>query len=614
MADMSDEHTYTEKENILYLLHNWFDWDRLSVVLSVLRIPILILIPIVTAFIPKLIIDCIMQKVSIGELIGVIAVCSVVLVGLQWSGAFLASVVSGNTRKIRMHYQMMAFHKILHMDYARLENKTPRQAYEEAKQFFVQKNALPASQGFYEMVLQLCVNTLGIFTFLFVLSSLKPFILGLILVTCVFDYLFLIYLRKREKETNEGLAVLTTKFDYLYRKANDFSAGKEIRIYQFDNLFDSFITSMTSMYTKMIGKLTRQTVEVTVGQALLSMLREGICYAYLIYCVLKQGMIVSDFIFYFGIITGFSAWLLGMTAQINNIKRAIIECDKFRKFIDLPDLEHGEGRSLQQAEASKKDTILEMRNVTFSYPGSKEPVIKNMSLAIKKGENIAIVGENGAGKTTVVKLLCGLYEIESGTLLLQGKGIQSYDRSEIYAMFSAVFQDYFFLPKSIETNISLCDDSQTDHERVDSVLRQVGLYQKIMSLPSGKDTMMIKQVYQDAVQFSGGELQRLLLARALYKKNASILVLDEPTAALDPIAENELYENFSEMTWGKTSIYISHRLASTRFCDRIFFIQDGMVVEAGTHEELMQKKGYYWRMFELQSYYYQEQLAGEEAL
>lgn len=215
--------------------------------------------------------------------------------------------------------------------------------------------------------------------------------------------------------------------------------------------------------------------------------------------------------------------------------------------------------------------------------------------------------QNGAGKTTAIKLLCGLYYPTKGDILINGKSSRVFSSESYFDLFSAVFQDYGFLPMTIAENI--CASTDYDKERLYSAFEKSGIADKINSLNKKENTFMIKDVYKDAVDFSGGEKQKLLLAKAIYK-NAPVLILDEPTAALDPIAENELYLKYNEMTNNKISFFISHRLSSTRFCDRILFIKDGKIAESGTHEELMALKGSYYRMYQLQSYYYKE-MGGE---
>ena len=233
-----------------------------------------------------------------------------------------------------------------------------------------------------------------------------------------------------------------------------------------------------------------------------------------------------------------------------------------------------------------------------------------MNLTIHPGEKLAIVGLNGAGKTTMVMLLCGFYDPTEGRVLLNGQDIREFNRRAYYKLFSAVFQGFSILDITIAECVAQTAQ-EIDLEKVQRCLAQAGLTETMAKFPQGVNTHFGREVYLDGVQLSGGQTQRLMLARALYK-DGPILVLDEPTAALDPIAENDIYQKYSDMTAGKTSVFISHRLASTRFCDRIVFIADGGIAEEGTHQALLAKGGAYARLFAVQSRYYQEGGAQDE--
>ena len=270
-----------------------------------------------------------------------------------------------------------------------------------------------------------------------------------------------------------------------------------------------------------------------------------------------------------------------------------------REYEDIPDnTNRGQGEPLPTGECE-----IEFRNVSYTYFKAEEPTIKNLSFTLHKGERLALVGLNGAGKTTLIKLMCGLYDPTEGEILLNGKPVNVYNRDEYYTLFSAVFQDIEKLPVSIAENISATTYELTDKEKLEKCLKQSGLYDKIESLPDKEKTHIVRALYDDAIELSGGQNQKMALAKALYK-NAPILLLDEPTAALDPIAEQEMYLQYADFSKGKASVFISHRLASTRFCDRIILLENGSIAEIGTHSELMEKGGKYAELFALQSSYY----------
>lgn len=249
-------------------------------------------------------------------------------------------------------------------------------------------------------------------------------------------------------------------------------------------------------------------------------------------------------------------------------------------------------------------------NVSFKYPGHENYVLKNVNLTINDGTKLAVVGVNGAGKTTFIKLIMKLYEPNEGRILLNGVDIKEYNREEYFKIFSPVFQNVECFAMPIYQNISFAEEENTDMDKVNAVLEQSGLKAKIDSYEKGIHTNLLKIFDKEGIDLSGGEKQRLAMARALYK-GGRVVILDEPTAALDALAEDKMYREFEKMIQGKTAVFISHRLGSTRFCDKIAMFEDGTVVEEGTHDELMAKNGKYAYMFQIQSQYYEDKKDSE---
>ncbi|MCC8022212.1 MAG: ABC transporter ATP-binding protein/permease, partial [Clostridiales bacterium] len=571
--------------------------------------PSLVLVPMLSALVPKLMIDSITAQSSPGRLMLLVAGVSALIAGLSWISPFLAGKMDAAAQAARMNYRTMSFHKILHTDYENIESLEGRKKFERSKDFSY-GGRYSASQDFFEMTVQFAVNLTGIVSYLAILSVLHPAMLSVIAATCFLEYLCMRYSLKRERVLIRTIHNAFTYFDYLFRKAMDVPGGKDIRIYGLQKWFLSIAAKATASYTRALGTFTRQFLRVTSLRALLSLIRDLVAYVYLVCCVLYQGMEISDFIFYFGLITGFSAWILGISLQVNFLQQAAEECGRYRAFLEMEE----RGSALKQTSPvfnGQTGYEIAFEHVSFSYQGAREPTLRDLNFRIQPGENIAIVGPNGAGKTTCIKLLCGFYQPSSGTIRINGVPTGTFSKDAYFRLFSTVFQDYCFLPMSVEKNVALCREDQIDPARLALALEQAGLREKIETLPDGAKSLMIRQVYDDAVQFSGGELQKLLLARALYQ-DEPILILDEPTAALDPISENAIYQQYHELTKGKTSFFISHRLSSTRFCDRILYISGGTVREAGTHEELMAKKGRYWSMYQMQSHYYEESAAAPQ--
>ncbi len=449
-------------------------------------------------------------------------------------------------------------------------------------------------------------NFLGIGSYAVMLFVLNPIIVIVIMITTIGTFWILKRNSDWSYKNKDNWTGLDRKIEYVMRIMGDFSQAKDLRIYGLGEwLFDVFNQTFT-------GRMNWRKTELLYNfkndflTALLSLTRDVVSYSLLVYVIIERGLTGADFVFYFGVVGGFSTWLSGMVNDFSELIKHNLGFCELREFLDYPN-KTNRGKGI---EVPKDSFSIEFKNVSFRYEGNGEDTINNLSFKIEKGEKIAFVGVNGAGKTTLVKLICGLYEPSSGDILIDGKSIKEYNIFEYYRLFSVVFQDIFLMPQSVKNNIVGGEFNEFDKDKLNNVIELAGLKTKLDNLPNGIETNLVKTVHEKAVEFSGGEIQRLALARALYKDGKALL-LDEPTAALDPIAESKIYDRYNEMTKGHTSVFISHRLASTRFCDRIFMFEKGKIIEEGTHQSLMQKGGKYSEMFEVQSHYYKENIDTE---
>ncbi len=585
------------KQNFRYMIKNWISWDKKSLIYFFIRVPALVLQPIITAYIPKAIIDCINEGVTTERLITVIALLSLLLTLTIWMDPFMNELIQGGARIVRMRYAVMAFEKNLKTDYANIENLEKREIQKRAENFY--SGRWSGGQNFINNCNFFCVAVVGVITSSALILKIDAFMILVILATCMGQFFILRIINKNIKENMDRRYKFRTKFDYFYKNSKNTAAAKDIRLYGFQDYFIKALADSLYCIEKTIAKYTRQCAAFDAITALLNLIREAVAYAYLVYLVTKGRITVSDFVFYFGIITGFSNWVVNLVFSYSRIEQCCNECAAYRAYIESED-NSDKGKEFTDKEIS----TVEFKNVCFKYPCAEKDTLKNINVKFSGNENIAIVGENGAGKTTLIKLLCGLYEPTDGEILINGESTADISKSSLFDLFSAIFQDYYFLPMTIAENLTA--EINYNNNRLWQAFEKAGIADKINSLKDKEKSLMDKAVYKNAVDFSGGEKQKLLLAKAVYK-NAPVLILDEPTAALDPIAENELYLKYNELTQNKLSFFISHRLSSTRFCDRILFISDGKIAEEGTHEELMALKGGYYKMYQLQSYYYQEQ-------
>lgn len=446
-------------------------------------------------------------------------------------------------------------------------------------------------------------NVLGFLVYLGLLSGLNPLLAGVVIVTTAVGY----FVNKRINEWGyrhrEEEQAYLKKMGYIKKVDTQRVFAKDIRIFGLRQWLDDVWFSTLNLYRAFVARREKIYIWTNIVDLLLALLRNGIAYAYLLYLTLTKGMSAAEFLLYFSAASGFTQWVTGILDQFSALHKESLEISTVREFLEWPEpfkFEDGEPLTPERGKGYE----IRLENVSFRYPEAEKDTLKDINLTIHPGEKLAIVGLNGAGKTTLVKLVCGFLDPTEGRVLLNGEDIRKYNRRDYYALFSAVFQDFSMLEASVAENVAQRVEGM-DEERIWACLEQAGLTEKIQSLPDGIQTKLGRQVYEDGVELSGGQTQRLMLARALYK-DGPILALDEPTAALDPIAENDIYRKYNEMTAGKTSLFISHRLASTRFCDRILFLADGIIAEEGTHESLIALGGGYAKLFEVQSQYYQE--------
>lgn len=587
------------KDNLKYMIRNWMAWDKKSLIFFVVRVPALVFQPIVTAYIPKAMIDCITEGVTTKKLIEIIALLSLLLTLTIWLDPFMQELVRGGARIVRMRYAVAAFRKNLNTDYVNIESLEKREVQKRAEDFYNARWS--GGANFIDMLNYFCVAIVGVISSCALIYKLNAAMILLIAVTCGIEFFIQHTLTKKRRENLNAKTEPNNRFNYFYKLCKDGKSAKDIKIYGFKDYFIKALAKSLYDIEKIYAKYTHQCIASDGISALLNAARESVAYIYLVYLVTKSRLSVSDFIFYFGIITGFSNWVISLGYSVNQIEMCCNECAAYRKYIEEKDTSD-DGTALQ----SKCVESIEFCNVSYKYPSSQTPTLKNINIKFGGNENVAIVGENGAGKTTLIKLLCGLYSPTDGKILMNDTDTVGIAKNSYFDLFSVIFQDYRFLPMTIQQNITA--SSEYDRGKLYAAFEQAGILEKINSLPQKENSLMDREVYKDAVDFSGGEKQKLLLSKAVYK-DAPILVLDEPTAALDPIAENELYLKYNELTKDKLSFFISHRLSSTRFCDRILFLSDGKIAEEGTHEELMAKKGKYYKMYQIQSYYYKEQEA-----
>ncbi len=460
-----------------------------------------------------------------------------------------------------------------------------------------------AAEAIWDTWEKLLGAVLGFIVYLLLLSDLHPLLLCLVTATAAASYFIHRKVQNWSYEHRQEENAYFNQMYYAKETMADRKAAKDIRIFGLQSWIGEVWESGYRLYRAFQIRKERHLLWITFADMLFGFLRNGAAYAYLIWLTLSKGLSASDFLLYFNAVSGFTEWVKQLLEQFGTLNTQSLDLSAVREYLEWSELFLFEdGKSLSGDKTGSWE--LKLEHVSYRYPEASEDTIRDVDLTIRPGEKLAVVGVNGAGKTTLVRLLCGFVDPTQGRVLLNGEDIRQYNRRDYYQMFSTVFQDFIVVEATVAQNVAQ-QVEDIDRAKVERCLKTAGLTEKIASLPQGMDTHIGRSIYEDGVELSGGETQRLMLARALYK-DGPILVLDEPTAALDPIAENDIYLKYNEMTADCTSVFISHRLASTRFCDRIIYMDHGQICEEGTHESLLKQQGEYAKLFEVQSQYYAE--------
>lgn len=567
-----------------------------------ISIAVKVAMPVLEMYIPKIVISEITNGESWQSLVAVVLMVTLPLALLNGFSKLCERCVYDKKILMGSHYIYKISQKGLTTDYANRETESFRTLQQESYQMCQGNESI--LRNVYYVWIGFFSGLLGFVFYSAVLTQLNIFVLLFLIITTTASYFIGLKVSKWAAENNPELTRYHHKLGYVDTVAEDIKSAKDIRLYSMEGWLQRIYSSNIEMIAKWYKRYDKLVSKTTIANSSISLAREGIAYGYLIYLALASRISVGDFVLYFSAITGFSGWLQNIIGQLGEIKRTSMYISKFRNFLDYPETYKREGGDSVEGKL-KAPCRIQLKNLCYRYLGAENDTLQNINLTIEPGEHIAIVGLNGAGKTTLVKLICGLIDPTQGEILYDGVDIKKYNRIEFYRLFSAVFQQYSLLALSIEEVVAETALGKLDGSRVEECLKIAGLWEKISSHPNGVKSLYDKSINDTAAAFSGGEIQKLLLARAVYK-DAPVLILDEPTAALDPIAENRLYENYHSITAKKTSVFISHRLASTRFCDRIILINNGKIEEAGTHSQLLQRQGFYYELFETQAKYYRE--------
>ena len=558
--------------------------------------------PFVLLIIPKYILDELASERRVDVTLRYIAYYAAAVVGFNLISLIISRFGSDQSMKIDHRVAMDQHTKWLHMDYDKFENGRVRDL--EARSV----SAAEPRNFAEDKVLGFISNLIRLGGYTYIIMSLHPIMILFILTVIAANTLIARRSAKLGYEYTTAMTRLSRRFNYIFRTMVDFKVGKDVRINGADSWLKSKFEKESEEYIRDHRAQQRKLLGINTLSDIIGLIQTVVMYGYCGYLAISGGITVGSFTVFLGALTAFTGTFNEFVKRFPALGLLSKYIDDYREFLRCA--EH-EGKELETSDISAlpEHCDIEFVNVSFKYPDTDRYVLKNINIKIKAGERLSIVGYNGAGKSTFIKLLCRFYKPTEGKILLGGVDISTYPLPEYRRRLAVVFQDYQLFYMSVRYNIVL--NLEEDPERVRKALAESGILEKIEGLENGIDTSYGRILYYHSRDFSGGETQKIACARAYYR-DSPIVILDEPTSALDPVAETQLYGRFNEILGDKTAVYISHRLASVKFCDSIAVFADGELVERGTHAELMKKNGIYADMFTKQAHYYIENGTDEE--
>lgn len=595
-------HVKNIRETIRYLFTEVWQYKKAYFRVYCIDILIKSIQPFINILFPKYIIDEFLGQRNLKRIVCLIAL----MIVLNLLFGIILVLTSENLYKkyyinIQHFFETKIGFKIMNMRFESTENKKILEKIQNAKDglSYGYSGGIQGVAGSFSEMLTGVITLLGTVG---LIMAKSPVLVILVVINVTINSL--VNGKKNELQVSnfQILSSITRSFNYFHVALADIRYGKDLRLYNASEMMLSKADSYNYEQTNIMKQQSKNIFKYVRITNLNMAVTAGLSYLYLGYLALTGSLSIGDFSM---MAVSSSAFLNSLNSILKEILELQKKCSYAYEYVNFM-----KSNQYMNANGMKKINdvnkyVIEFKNVSFTYPEYDNETLKNISIRIQNGEHLSIVGLNGSGKTTFIKLLCRLYPVSKGEILLNGTNILEYDFNEYIKLIAVVFQDFSLLPFRIKENITLENTDKIEDKELDSLLKKVGLDMKINDLDLGIHTHVFKY-YDKKTGFepSGGEQQKLAIARALYK-DAPIIVLDEPTAALDPIAEYEVYKQFNDLVYGKTAIYISHRLSSCKFCDKIAVFSEGKISEYGTHEELIQKpNGLYNEMFHAQAQYY----------
>lgn len=588
---------YSSFQNCIYVLKDCLVYTPVVIVLAVFLAVASSAAAVSGTYIPAMIVKGLEENWGMERIIWVVAMLALAVAALNLLNMVCQALYSAQKSKCRQQFILYLDQKVMNIDYQYLEKAETQVKINQAADLLYTSSDAVGIHEIHEGMKDLLSVALGITACAVLLKQLHfgmvLFVFVISMCNAVLNLLDVHY----QQTHRDAWAKADKKIQYINRKLTEKDYGMDIRAFGCVGWLMSKLDDAIRERGRWFERICGHSSQIGGIQAAVNLVYHGGVIGYVIWAIISGRIAASDFVLYMGLITQLAVFNSQLFSACNRLIAGGRDVQVIREFLEW------KGRTGRQEDLVEKmgSQPIEIRfeHVTFCYRPDEKAILSDFNLTIHPGEKIALIGANGAGKSTLIKLLCGLYEPTEGQIFLNNIPISEYAQECVWKLFSVVFQDFVIMPLPIAQNVAMALPEDIDHNRVKKYIDQVGLKEKLLdtSVP------LIKEASEEGIDLSGGQIQRLLIARAMYK-DAPVFLLDEPTAALDPLAESRLYDQYNEMVKGKTSIFVSHRLASTKFCDRILFLDNGKIAEAGTHDQLLSKNGKYAEMFRTQSKYY----------
>lgn len=575
------------------MLKTW-RYEKRVILIVVLQAIFGIVVPLAGAALPALVINGISNHMGssivlkIAIVLGMLLLCNVTM-------TYISNIYETYLLNNKMGFLSELFRKKMKLDYAYIESAEGQNKYENALMSILNDNS--GIPGMISLIGPVMGNVLGLVVNLIVLSEFNWYIVIVLIITAIIHLFIAAKIRVRQNTLREPAAESAKQLNYMFHYVVETTSAREIKVFSMQSWLQNTIDHIIQMRLAIANKSTSYNFYLAFSDSFMLIIRDAFAYFVTIYAVFANQIEVWEFVLYFGLIACVSTYFTELSNNLASLGQKNMEIITYREFVDKKCSDTG-------MELNKNEKIrIELKDVSFKFKEDGPYILKNINLTLDGNEKIALVGENGAGKSTLVKIICGLYKPTTGKVLVNGIDLEKIKLSDYQKFLATAFQDTYVLPMSIGENIAF-EEATSDVEEIRKCLKMAGLDGELLD----ETKPLTKMLFPNGIVPSGGQEQKIVLARVAYKLiygKAQVLILDEPTAAMDAISEKNFYEKYINLAKDKNCILISHRLKSTSFCDSIIVMENGKIIERGTHESLMQGDTHYKSMYQIQSSYYQ---------